>query len=200
MKEGVRMTGDLELAQEGMAAILRLMGRDPETEPELRETPERAVRALLDVGTYSTVPDSHADTLLSKRFKGGKRGTVCVGPIHFDSLCEHHLLPFSGTACVAYLPQGGEVVGLSKIPRLVAFVAGRPQLQERMTRDIVDALERSGVAAGARCRVVGKHSCMAIRGAKSRNSAMITESSFGALAPGTGLGERIAHSFDRLAK
>ena len=82
------MTGDLELAQEGMAAILRLMGRDPETEPELRETPERAVRALLDVGTYSTVPDSHADTLLSKRFKGGKRGTVCVGPIHFDSLCE----------------------------------------------------------------------------------------------------------------
>ena len=143
------MTGDLELAQEGMAAILRLMGRDPETEPELRETPERAVRALLDVGTYSTVPDSHADTLLSKRFKGGKRGTVCVGPIHFDSLCEHHLLPFSGTACVAYLPQGGEVVGLSKIPRLVAFVAGRPQLQERMTRDIVDALAGSSASTRA---------------------------------------------------
>ena len=93
--------------------------------------------------------------------------------IEFHSLCEHHLLPFTGRAHVAYLPDG-KVVGLSKLARLVEGFARRPQVQERLTTQIADALMEELNPIGAACVIEATHTCMTIRGAKKHGSIMVT--------------------------
>ncbi len=93
--------------------------------------------------------------------------------IEFHSLCEHHLLPFTGKAHVAYLPDG-RVVGLSKLARLVEGYARRPQVQERLTTQIADALMDELNPIGAACVIEAVHTCMTIRGAKKPGSVMVT--------------------------
>jgi len=93
--------------------------------------------------------------------------------IEFHSLCEHHLLPFTGKAHVAYLPKG-KVVGLSKLARLVEGFARRPQVQERLTTQIADALMNELHPLGAACVIQATHTCMTIRGAKKPGSVMTT--------------------------
>jgi GTP cyclohydrolase I len=114
-------------------------------------------------------PRRHLRTVFTERYDE----VVLLRDIEFHSLCEHHLLPFTGRAHVAYLP-GGKVVGLSKLARLVEGYARRPQVQERLTTQIADALMEELSPAGAACVIEATHTCMTIRGVKKPGSTMVT--------------------------
>jgi GTP cyclohydrolase I len=166
---------DLDTARDGIRAMLRIMGMDPDA-PGLIDTPDRWVRAYLEMGTGErTVED-----ILSRTFELERvDSVVAVGPISFVSLCEHHLLPFTGKAWVAYKPDGNTVVGLSKIPRLVEHFAHRPQVQERMTEQITQAITEHLPTTGAACVIRGEHSCMSMRGVRAEGAQMVTSSMLG---------------------
>ena len=115
--------------------------------------------------------------ILSKQFTEPYDEMVVVTGIEFHSLCEHHLMPFSGTAAVAYLPDK-RVVGLSKIPRLVHCFAKRLQIQERLTSQITTALLTALAATGAGCIIKAQHSCMKVRGVRCSGN-MTTSSLLG---------------------
>ncbi|MFB7906650.1 GTP cyclohydrolase I [Kitasatospora sp. NPDC056076] len=171
------MMADLDAAEKGIEAILRLLGRDPR-EPGLLRTPKRAVDALLELGTP---PDERGPAdLLATVFDDVKASDemVAVGPVPFTSLCEHHLLAFTGRAWVAYIPTG-PVVGLSKLPRLVEYMARRPQVQERLTTQITDAIAEY-LSPHAACVIRSGHSCMGHRGVRKPEAEMTTSSLLGA--------------------
>jgi GTP cyclohydrolase I len=159
-------------AQQGIRAVLRMLGEDPDR-AGLEETPRRWLNAYMELGDRTGDPA----TLLGKVFQDVTYPTdqmIAVGPIPFTSLCEHHLLPFQGTAWVAYLPSVKGVVGLSKIPRLVDHFARRPQVQERLTNDIVAALDAHLAPDGAACIIRARHECMSIRGVRKEGTDMVT--------------------------
>jgi GTP cyclohydrolase I len=162
----------LDTAKEGVRALLRLMGEDPER-PGIVDTPSRVVKAYLELADRPGDPA----TLLSKVFADvdtSQSEMIAVPGIEFVSICEHHLLPFTGTATVAYLPSAGGVVGLSKIPRLVQHYAMRPQVQERLTEQIVEALEKHLAPLGSACLIESSHACMALRGVRASSATMVT--------------------------
>jgi GTP cyclohydrolase I len=102
-------------------------------------------------------------------------GMVIVPGIEFASLCEHHMLPFTGTIVVGYVPhQGGQIVGLSKIPRMVLGYAARPQVQERLGNQIIGAIMSSGIAEGAGAIIRSVHTCMTARGVRAHGASMTT--------------------------
>ncbi len=130
----------------------------------MANTPSRFAKAFAELTSgYEKDPAA----ILATTFESdGYDEIVVVRGIAFTSLCEHHLLPFTGSASVAYLP-GKRVVGLSKIPRLVDCFARRLQVQERMSVEIADAIEKHLETRGVAVVVRGEHSCMKLRGAKS---------------------------------
>lgn len=140
--------------------MLRELGEDPAREG-LVDTPARVCSSLrhLTEGYGMDAADAIGDALFEQDYDE----IVVVKDIPFYSLCEHHLLPFFGTAHVAYAPQG-RVVGLSKIPRLVDVYAHRLQLQERMTRQIAEGLEAVARPGGVAVVVEARHLCMEMRG------------------------------------
>ena len=162
-------------------AILECIGDDPDREG-LVDTPRRVAQAWTEIfAGYTTDPKSVLKTFPAADEEPS--GLVWVENIPFYSMCEHHMLPFHGTATVAYLPvtyeptrygQRGEnrVIGLSKIPRAVQLCAKRLQLQERLTRQIANTI--SSAAAGAGALVRSQHLCLAMRGAEVRESTMVT--------------------------
>jgi len=131
---------------------------------DLQETPGRFLKAMQEMlGGYEEDPAGY----LSKQFKSSCDEMILVKDIPFVSLCEHHMLPFWGTATVAYVP-AGTIVGLSKIPRAVQALARRLQVQERLTDEIATALQDNiKDCLGVGVRIVGEHSCMKFRGVKS---------------------------------
>lgn len=149
--------------------ILIAVGEDPDREG-LRETPARVARmyAELFAGLHED-PRRH----LKKFFREKCDEVVLVRDISFNSMCEHHMLPFMGKAHVAYLP-GARVVGLSKLARVVESVARRPQVQERMTEHIADLLEEELHARGVAVIVEAVHTCMTIRGVRKPGSMCVT--------------------------
>jgi GTP cyclohydrolase I len=155
--------------EKAVREILIAVGEDPEREGLLK-TPGRVARcyAELMAGLWDD-PRRHLKTVFHERYDE----VVLLRDIEFHSLCEHHLLPFTGRAHVAYLP-GGKVVGLSKLARLVEGYARRPQVQERLTTQIADALMEELTPAGAACVIEATHTCMTIRGAKKHGSTMVT--------------------------
>lgn len=160
-------TVDPALVQEadvlaGVRAMLRLAGEDPDREG-LLDTPGRFLRAWLELTSRPGDPED----LLAVMFDdaGPVDEMVVVGPVAFTSLCEHHLLPFTGQAFIAYIPTTG-VVGLSKLPRLLEHYARRPQVQERLTRQIVDAIEAYVPNQGAACLIRATHTCASMRGVR----------------------------------
>lgn len=171
-------TDDTTAALLGIRALLRLMGEDADR-PGLVNTPARVVKAYLEMASRPGDPGTDLAVTFADVDHPGT--PVTVGPIPFVSLCEHHLLPFTGTAWVSYVPNRGRVVGLSKLPRTVAHFAGRPQVQERLTAQIADALEEHVAPVGVGVLVRGHHSCMTLRGAKT-SGAMETYDLRGALA------------------
>ena len=147
------------------------------------ETPGRLVRALgeLTAGLHED-PTKH----LGVRFPpvSDRPSLVTVTDVPFVSVCEHHVLPFTGVATVAYLPHvGQDIVGLSKLARLVQGFAARPQVQERLTAEVVEAIVEVLEPAGAACAVRGIHACMSLRGAcTGPAAAMVTTQYAGELA------------------
>jgi GTP cyclohydrolase I len=167
---------DYDTALDGVRAILRIMGMDPDA-PGLIDTPLRWLRAYEELGR-----DDHqtVEGILERTFELEQvDSVVAVGPISFVSLCEHHLLPFTGKAWVAYKPDGNTVVGLSKIPRLVRHLARRPQVQERLTEQITQALTEHLPTTGVACLIRGEHSCMTMRGVRAEGAEMVTSSMLG---------------------
>lgn len=157
-------------AARGIRALLTLIGDDPQRDG-LLDTPDRVVRAMVEMTRGLR---GNAAELLSTTFDVGSDEMVVVTGIEFVSLCEHHLLPFTGHAAVGYLPSE-RVVGLSKLARLVDLYARRPQVQERMTRQITDALDAHLPSSGSACVLVASHSCMSCRGVR-KTASMVTSS------------------------
>ena len=149
--------------------ILLAVGENPEREGLLK-TPNRVARAYAELmAGLQDDPRRHLKTVFRERYDE----VVLLRDIEFHSLCEHHLLPFTGRAHVAYLPDG-KVVGLSKLARLVEGYARRPQVQERLTTQIADALMDELNPIGAACVIEAVHTCMTIRGAKKHGAVMVT--------------------------
>ncbi|MFL5240907.1 MAG: GTP cyclohydrolase I FolE [Gemmataceae bacterium] len=149
--------------------ILLAVGENPDREG-LAETPDRVARMYAEL--FSGL---HKDPreLLQKTFTQKYDEMVLVKDIGFESMCEHHLLPFRGKAHVAYLPNG-RIVGLSKIPRVVEVLARRPQVQERMTEQLADLLMLELDARGVGVVMEASHSCMTIRGVRKPGSLCTT--------------------------
>jgi GTP cyclohydrolase I len=160
---------DIPRIEKAVREILIAIGEDPDREGLLK-TPNRVARAYGELMAGLHVdPKKHLKTVFTERYDE----VVLLRGIEFHSMCEHHLLPFTGRAHVAYLP-GGKVVGLSKLARLVEGFARRPQVQERLTTQIADALMDELQPTGAACVIEAVHTCMTIRGAKKHGSTMVT--------------------------
>jgi GTP cyclohydrolase I len=166
---------DLERIRKAVREILIAVGEDPDREG-LLETPDRVARMYAEVfrGLHQD-PRIH----LAKRFTQKYDEMVTVRDISYSSFCEHHLLPFSGKAHVAYLP-AGKVVGLSKIPRIVDVLSRRPQVQEKLTEQIADLLMEELDVLGVAVVMEGTHSCMTVRGVQKPGSTYITSAMRGA--------------------
>ncbi len=163
---------DLPRIERAVREILLALGEDVERDG-LRETPQRVARAYRDLfsGLHDD-PERH----LGRVFEHSTTGDdlIVVRDIEFASLCEHHLLPFVGRVHVAYLPQDGRVVGLSKIARTVDLFARRPQLQERLAAQVADSIATHLAARGVAVLVQGEHLCMRMRGVAKHRADMIT--------------------------
>jgi GTP cyclohydrolase I len=165
-------------AEEAVRVLLDVVG---ETDREgLRDTPRRVVRTLMEL---TAGYDVDVDKLLQTTFDMDRNldQLVVVTGIRLVSLCEHHMLPFTGSAVVGYIPAGGRVVGLSKIPRLVDAYARRLQVQERLTEQIADKLAERLQPVGVGVVIRAHHACMGIRGAQQPTAMMTTSALRGAL-------------------
>ena len=155
--------------------LLRTLGEDPGREG-LQRTPERVRRMYAELTSGYRVD---ADALVKgATFEVDYDDMVVVREIEFHSLCEHHLLPFYGTAHVGYLPRG-RVIGLSKVPRVVDMFARRLQLQERMTHEIAGFLMERLEPRGVACVVEAAHMCTMMRGVKKEEARMVTSAMLG---------------------
>jgi len=163
---------DLARLERAVREILLAVGEDPERDG-LRETPRRVARAYAELlsGLHQD-PARHLGRVFEHH--SAQDDLVIVRDIEFCSMCEHHLLPFYGRAHVAYLPDHGRVVGLSKIARTVDLFARRPQLQERLTADIADSIVAHLDARGVAVVVQAEHLCLRMRGAEKRGADMVT--------------------------
>jgi GTP cyclohydrolase I len=164
--------GDLPRLERAVRELLVALGEDPDRDG-LIDTPRRVARAYHEL--FAGMRDD-AGRHLSRQFAHEQAGedVVALRNIRFTSVCEHHLFPFTGTAHVAYLPAPGRVTGLSKLARTVDVFARRPQLQERLTAQIADALVRHLEPRGVAVVVEATHSCLALRGASKPEAQMVT--------------------------
>ncbi|MFZ5644350.1 MAG: GTP cyclohydrolase I FolE [Bacillota bacterium] len=161
---------DREKIEIAVKMILEAIGEDPEREG-LIETPARVARMYEEIfcGLWED-PQEH----LQKMFSEEHEEMVLVKDIPIYSMCEHHLLPFFGKAHVAYIPRRGNVTGLSKLARVVEGYAKRPQLQERLTSQIADAIMRKLAPHGVLVVMEAEHMCMTLRGVRKPGSKTIT--------------------------
>jgi GTP cyclohydrolase I len=160
---------DHERIRKAVREILTAVGEDPDREG-LRDTPERVARMYSEMfcGLHKD-----ASEVLAKTFTEKYDEMVLVKDITFESMCEHHLLPFIGKAHVAYLPNG-KIVGLSKLARAVEILSRRPQVQERMTEALADLLMKHLGARGVAVVIEATHTCMTIRGIRKPGSICTT--------------------------
>jgi len=160
---------DQERIAAAVREILSAVGEDPDREG-LSETPERVARMYVEMFSGLRA-DPRAQ--LRKTFTEKYDEMVLVKDIGFESMCEHHLLPFLGKAHVAYLPNG-KIVGLSKLARVVEILARRPQVQERMTEELADLIMEQLDARGVGVVIEATHSCMTVRGVRKPTSICTT--------------------------
>jgi GTP cyclohydrolase I len=162
---------DLERIAKAVREILDAMGEDPDRDG-LRDTPMRVARMYAEVcsGLHEK-----SDTHLAVTFEAGHDEMVMVRDITFHSLCEHHLVPFIGKAHVAYIPGAdGRITGLSKLARLVDAHAKRPQVQERLTAEVANEIDRTLAPRGVMVVVEAEHLCMTMRGIRKPGSTTVT--------------------------
>ena len=166
---------DRDRIKRAIREILLAIGEDPDREG-LIETPDRVARMYAEVfGGLHLDPKIHLNKLFTQQYDE----MVTVKDIQFTSFCEHHLLPFTGKAHVAYLPNG-RVIGLSKIPRVLDVLARRPQVQERLTVDLAELLMSELDARGVAVILEATHTCMTIRGVQKTSSSCVTSAMLGA--------------------
>ena len=161
---------DLPRIEKAVREILLAIGEDPEREG-LLETPLRVARMYdeLFAGLHVDVRD-----VIKVFHEKGHDEMIMVGDIPFYSMCEHHLLPFIGRAHVVYIPQGGRILGLSKIARIVDVMSRKPQLQERLTSQIADTMVEAVHPMGVAVIVEAEHLCMTMRGIRKPGSLTVT--------------------------
>lgn len=149
--------------------ILIAIGEDPNRDG-IRETPSRVARMYgeLFAGLHDD-PERHLETT----FDENHHEMVVLRDVSFNSMCEHHLMPFEGKAHIAYIP-GGKIIGLSKLARIVDAYALRPQVQERLTSQIADLLAQKVQVKGCAVVLEAVHTCMTCRGVKKPGSVMVT--------------------------
>ena len=158
--------------------LLIAVGEDPDRDG-LRDTPGRVARAYREIfaGLYS-----EPDEVLQTTFDLGHEELVLVKDIELYSTCEHHLVPFHGVAHIGYIPgEGGRVTGLSKLARLVDMYAKRPQIQERLTSQVADALDRVLSPRGVIVVMECEHLCMSMRGVRKPGARTVTSTVRGQL-------------------
>ncbi|WP_414703453.1 GTP cyclohydrolase I FolE [Propionicimonas sp.] len=161
---------DIERAAAAVREILIAIGEDPDRDG-LKETPERVARAYQEMFTGLETDPAE---VLSKTFEIDHDEMVLVRDIEVWSTCEHHLLPFTGVAHVAYIPAKGRITGLSKLARLVDAFAKRPQVQERLTTQVADALVEHLHPQGVMVVIECEHLCMTMRGVRKPGAKTVT--------------------------
>lgn len=159
-------------ALDAIQTLIRWIGEDPNREG-LKGTPERVLRSYSEL--FSGY-DQRDLIPLFKTFDDRCDEMVVLRGVELTSVCEHHLLPFVGVAHVGYVPRDGKVVGVSKLARLVEVYARRLQLQERLTRQVTDALDQHLKPLGSACVVEARHQCMACRGVRQPGAELVTSS------------------------
>lgn len=156
--------------EEAIRLLLEAVGEDPNREG-LLDTPKRVAKMYEEVFSGLTVdPKEYFETVFHEEHEE----LVLVKDIPFYSMCEHHLVPFYGTAHVAYIPQGGKVAGLSKLARTLEAVAKRPQLQERITSTVANTIMEMLEPHGVMVVVEAEHMCMTMRGVKKPGAKTVT--------------------------
>ncbi|MDG2428912.1 MAG: GTP cyclohydrolase I FolE [Acidimicrobiales bacterium] len=167
---------DLSRIEAAVAEILEAIGEDANRDG-LRETPARVARMYAEVcGGLHEDPADH----LVKTFDVDHDEMVMVRDIPMYSLCEHHLVPFMGVAHVAYIPRrGGMITGLSKLARLVEGYSRRPQIQERLTSQVADAIQRTLDPQGTLVVIEAEHLCMSMRGVQKPGAVTVTSAVHG---------------------
>lgn len=163
---------DLEKIKQGVKLILEGIGEDLEREG-LKETPERVARMYAEI--FSGVGKDPLDGIRPTKFEENHDEMVIIRDIPFYSMCEHHLIPYFGTASVAYIPgKNGKIVGLSKLARVVENASKKPSLQERLTTEIADSLEKLLEPLGVLVIIKAEHLCMSMRGVKKPGHLTVT--------------------------
>jgi GTP cyclohydrolase I len=160
---------DLPRIERAVREILIAIGEDPERDG-LRTTPQRVARMYAELfsGLHDD-PQRHLKTA----FDEGHHEMVVLRNIPFNSMCEHHLMPFEGKAHIAYIP-GGRILGLSKLARIVDVYSHRPQVQERLTAQVADLLAERVQVKGCAVVLEAVHTCMTCRGVRKPGSVMVT--------------------------
>ena len=162
---------DYARAEAAIREFLYAIGEDPDREG-LLETPARVARACSEI--FAGTQEDPATHLLKQFHEEQHEEMIIVRDIPFTSMCEHHLLPFSGHAHIAYIPRKGRITGLSKLARCVEGYARRPQVQERLTSQVADAITRALDPLGTFVVVEAEHMCMTARGVRKPGSLTIT--------------------------
>ncbi|MGI5144430.1 MULTISPECIES: GTP cyclohydrolase I FolE [unclassified Streptomyces] len=179
---GIAREFDQKRLEDAVRDLLSALGEDPDREG-LRDTPARVARACREM--FAGLLQEPGD-VLTTTFDLGHDEMILVKDIELVSCCEHHLLPFQGVAHVGYVPsQSGKVTGLSKLARLVDVFARRPQVQERLTTQIADALTEFLDARGVIVVVDAEHMCMSARGIRKPGARTVTSAVRGLLKDAT---------------
>jgi GTP cyclohydrolase I len=167
-----RASVDIAAIEDAVRTILEAIGEDPDRDGLVR-TPRRVAEMYeeLFVGLQSEDPSDQLDAV----FEAGHDEMIMVKDIPLGSMCEHHLIPFVGQAHVAYIPnESGQITGLSKLVRLVDVLSKRPQVQERLTTQIADAIESALAPRGVLVVIEAEHLCMSMRGVRKPGSKTVT--------------------------
>lgn len=160
---------DIDRIKNAVTELLTAIGEDPKRS-ELQATPEKFAEAYQEFFKGVGVDPM---TILADAFPAEQNDVVILKDIELVSICEHHLLPFTGVAHIAYLPKD-KVVGLGRLPKLVEVLAGRPQLQENLTSQIAEAIQTGLGAAGVIVVIEARHHCVASRGARQPVANTVT--------------------------
>ncbi len=169
---------DRPRAEAAVRELLIAVGEDPDREG-LLDTPARVARAYAELLSGMRMS---AEDVLTTTFDAGHEEMILVRDIELWSMCEHHLVPFTGVAHVGYIPnQSGRITGLSKLARLVDMYAKRPQVQERLTTQVADSMMEILQARGAIVVIEAEHLCMTMRGVRKPGSKTVTSAVRGAM-------------------
>ncbi|MBP5426374.1 MAG: GTP cyclohydrolase I FolE [Clostridiales bacterium] len=178
---------DKDRVKKAVREILIAIGEDPDREG-IRETPDRVARMYEEI--FSGI-DKNAKTLAKIFYEEGADEPVVVKDIPIHSMCEHHILPFVGHAHVAYIPRDGKILGLSKIARMVECISNKLQLQERLTKEVLDVIQDTINPLGVLVLIEAEHMCMTMRGIKKVGSKTVTIKTTGILKEDLALRQEI---------